>query len=277
MPAISLRPSDAQAGGFLDDADVTFAELRFVVWDYMGKAAPAVALRVSMEEADGTRHEQYYSAGDPAKYQPSMDGKTIEPLAGATGLNQNTNVIAFITSIVNAGFPEDKLGEDVSIFDGMYVHVNQVAQPKRPGLKKAADDKEKTYLLVTKILRLPWEAVAKAPAKGAPKAASSLRAVAPNNTPSAHATAAPTPSPAADPEALSDEAIQQKARETVLAILMEKGGSVDKSKLPIEAFRVLNNDKQRNAIVMVIYQEGFLQAAKDEGVFTYDGKTISLG
>ena len=46
----SLRPSDAQAGGFLDDADVTFAEMRFVLWDYGGKAPMSIALKVNMED-----------------------------------------------------------------------------------------------------------------------------------------------------------------------------------------------------------------------------------
>jgi len=169
MEGLSLRPSDAQTGGYLDDADVTFAELRFVVWDYQGKAPASVALKVSMEEDDGKLHEQYYSAGDPTKMQPSPDGKAIIPIAGATGLNVNTNAIAFISSIVNSGFPEDRILNDVSIFDGMKAHVNQVAQPKRPGLKKAEIGEPKTYLLVSKIVRLPWETAPAPAAKGAPK------------------------------------------------------------------------------------------------------------
>jgi hypothetical protein len=96
-------------GGFLDDLDVTFAECRFVIWDYMGKANPAVALKVTMEEPDGLTHEQYYSAGDPTKLLPSTDGTILLPQAGAKGLNNNTNAMAFIGSIVAAGFPEDKL------------------------------------------------------------------------------------------------------------------------------------------------------------------------
>ena len=49
--------------------------------------------------------------------------------------------------MVNAGFPEDKIGNDISVFDGLGAHVNQVAQPKRPGLKKP-ETEGKTYLLV---------------------------------------------------------------------------------------------------------------------------------
>ena len=45
MDALSLRPSDAQAGGFLDDVDVTLRECRFVIWDYMAHTGLQRALR----------------------------------------------------------------------------------------------------------------------------------------------------------------------------------------------------------------------------------------
>jgi hypothetical protein len=263
--ALSLRPSDAQAGGFLDDIDVTLAECRFVIWDYMGKAAPAVALKVSMEEADGITHEQYYSAGDPSKVTPSPDGKTLIPQAGATGLNNNTNALAFIASIVNAGFPEDKLGSDASVFDGLGAHVNQVAQPKRAGLK---DQKEgKTYLLVSKITRLPWDAVPTKPAKGAPVA----KSAAPGPRPVA---AVPSPAPA---NGTPTDAMVEKARVAVMSILAEKGGSIPRAKLSQEAFRLLSSDPDRNAIVKLVYDDGFLTQSVADGVFAFDGATVTLG
>jgi hypothetical protein len=276
MEGLSLRPSDAQTGGYLDDADVTFAELRFVVWDYQGKAPASVALKVSMEEDDGKLHEQYYSAGDPTKMQPSPDGKAIIPIAGATGLNVNTNAIAFISSIVNSGFPEDRILNDVSIFDGMKAHVNQVAQPKRPGLKKAEIGEPKTYLLVSKIVRLPWETAPAAVAKGAPKP---VAAAAPGPRPVNATTPAPAPVAvaAAAPAASDNGALIEKARATVLGILAEKGGALPKAKLPTEAFRALSNDPDRNAIVTMVFQEPFLTAAAAEGAFGYDGQQLSLG
>jgi hypothetical protein len=265
--ALSLRPSDAQTGAFLDDIDVTLKECRFVTWDYMGKANPATALKVTMEEPDGITHEQYYSAGDPSKVTPSSDGKTLVPQAGATGLNNNTNALAFISSIINAGFPEDKLGSDASVFDGLGAHVNQVAQPKRAGLK---DQKEgKTYLLVTKITRLPWDAPAVKPAKGAPVA----KSAAPGPRPVA---AAPAASPAPTNGTPTNEMVE-KARVTVISILTEKGGSVPRSKLSQEAFRLLSNDPDRNAIVKMVYDDGFLTQSVAEGVFAFDGTTVTLG
>ena len=269
---LSLRPSDAQQGGFLDDLDVTLKECRFVIWDYMGQAKPTVALHVHMVEDSGgiaTDYHQYYSAGDPAKVVPSDDGKTVVPQAGATGLNTNTNAIAFITSIVNAGFPEDKITDDASVFDGLVCHINQVAQPKRSSLK---DQKEgKTYALVTKILRLPWETVPKAPAKGAPV---------PRPGPKPVATLpAATPGPSTPPAAAAADngPLTQKARDVVLGILAEKGGSLVKSKLATEAFRALASDSDRNAIVMLLTKDTFLQDAIVDGVLMFDGTTVTLG
>jgi hypothetical protein len=277
MEGVSLRPSDAQAGGFLDDADVTFAQMRFVLWDYGGKAPMSIALKVDMEDDDGKLHEQYYSAGDPTKMQPSADGKAIVPIAGATGLNVNTNAVAFISSMVNAGFPEDKIGNDISVFDGLGAHVNQVAQPKRPGLKKP-EMEAKTYLLVTKINRLPWEAAPKPVAKGAPPAAAKgAPAPGPRAVPPPAAPVAVAPVAVVTEGASDNGALVQKARSTVLQILAEKGGAVLKKQLPTEAFRTLSNDPDRNAIVTMVFQDAFIAAAVAEGAFAFDGQQLTLG
>ena len=272
---LSLKPSDAQAGGFLDDCDVVLKECRFVVWDYMGKAErPSVALKVTMEEQDSSAlslsHEQYYSAGDPEKMVVSPDGKKVD-VAGAKGLNQQTNAIAFIASIISAGFPEEKITDDVSVFDGLLCHVNQIAQPKRVGLK---DQKEgKTYLLVTKILRLPWEAEAQKPARGAPTKKTASPVV---QHPSAPAPAAPVVQAVAPTDIPADSGVEDKAKATILQILAEKGGSVAKAKLPTEAFRALSNDSDRNAVVTLVFQEPFLKQAAADGTFSYDGTTVSF-
>ena len=53
-PCPFATPVDLHAGGLIDDCDVTLKELRFVLWDYDGKAdADVPALRVTMENEDG--------------------------------------------------------------------------------------------------------------------------------------------------------------------------------------------------------------------------------
>lgn len=261
MEGLSLRPSDAQAGGFLDDADVLLQQLRFEMWDYQGKAPMSVALKVVMiDQSDDRAHEQYYSAGDPSKFAPSADGKALTSLTGAaTGLNSSTNALAFLTSLVNAGFPEDRIGNDVSLFDGTVVHVNQIAQPKRAGLK---DQRDKTYLLVSKIVRLPWDSQPAKPAKGAPSAT--------------RPTAAPTPVGAVALTQDSNGQLTTKALNAVLSILVEKGGALPKGQLSMEAYRTLGNDPDRNAIVKLVHDEAFLKECAAEKAFAYDGTTVSL-
>jgi hypothetical protein len=272
MEGISLRPSDAQAGGFLDDADVVLKECRFVRWDYAGKAPESVALKVTMEDDDARIHEQYYSAGDPKKITPSADGRAVVGVESSPGgLTSSTNAVAFITSLVNAGFPEDSITNDVGVFDGMAVHVNQVAQPKRVGLKDAKENK--TYLLVTKILRMPGEAVPPKPAKGAP---APQQKAGPRPVP-ANAVPTPTPSPAPVPGAEPSADVVAKARATVLDILAQKGGAIPKQKLPTEAFRALSNDPDRNTIVTLVFQDAFLAQGVAEGAFGFDGTNVTLG
>ena len=272
MEGISLRPSDAQHGGFLDDVDVTFKECRFVEWDYRGKATrPSVALRVLMEDAEGGQHEQYYSAGDPSKVKPSDDGTMVVSTTGAaTRLNNNTNAMALITSLVNAGYPEDRITNDASQFDGLEAHVNQVAQPKRSGLK---DEKEgvRTYILVSKILKLPWEAVTAKPAKGAPAPkAAGPRPVAATSAP----VASPAPPTGGDPGA---NGLGDKARMTIMQVLLEKNGAVQKAKLPTECFRTLASDPDRNSVVSLVHKNEFpAAAAVAEGIFAYDPATDML-
>jgi len=280
MEGISLRPSDAQAGGFLDDADVTLTECRFVTWDYMGKAKPSVALKIAMLDEEGRVHDQYYSAGDPAKLQPSADGKAIQGVEGAApgGLTSSTNAVAFLSALVNAGFPEDQITNDVSVFDGMVVHVNQVAQPKRAGLKNQKEGQ--TYLLVTRIVRMPGEAAPPKAAKGAPvtrpTAVTGPRPVNSVATPAAVATQPAAAAPTAVAVEVSGDLVA-KARATVMEILAAKGGTVPKQRLPTEAFRVLGNDPDRNSIVTLVFQDAFLAQAVAEGAFAYDGTNVSFG
>ena len=76
---------------------------------------------------------------------------------------------------------------------------------------------------------------------------------------------------------MTTEHLVQKARNTVLQILAEKGGAVLKRQLPTEAFRTLSNDPDRNAIVTLVFQDAFIAAAVAEGAFAFDGQQLTLG
>lgn len=257
----SLRPETYTTGGLIDDIDVSFKKLRFVEWDYGGKiSSQALALCLEMEDAEGEDHIQYFSAGDLKNWQPSEDGKRLVRSGAATTLNDSTNMSQLISSIINAGYPENKLDEDVSAFEGMYCHVLRKAQPKRTGLIKPSEgesenNREKTILLVTEIHKLPWE-------KKGKKSKASTKT---------KAKAAPAEDTADEDEDTGD--LDTKASGIVEEVLLEVGGGpISKVDLAKALFKKLAKDKDRNKIVQLVHTEEFLTA----GSWAYDGSAISL-
>jgi hypothetical protein len=265
----SLRPSDFTTGGLIDDVDIEVKEARFVMWDYAGQVRdPVPALAVTMETGgEGTpiteSYTQYYSAGDARNLMPSADGKALEVVGGSGGLKSSSNAGQFLVSLVNAGFPEDRLLDgDISVMDGLEAHVHRIPQPERKGLVKTPKqgDREATILVVSKIHRLPWD---KKQAKAAGASGGSVSKMLAKS----QAGASTGPSTAAEAHAVAH---LEKARTVVLGILTGAGGSIVKNRLTAEVFKVLASDPDRQAIVGLVYQDSFLGG---EGhPWTYDAK-----
>ena len=157
----SLRPSEmSEGGGLLSDVDVVWKTPRFEMFDYEGKSPqPVPALMVDLETADGEEQVQAWSMGSSKDWMPSEDGKTLVSVGDATMLKTNSNGALLIASLINAGFPEEKIGGDASIFEGLECHMIRVTAPERPGLKREKKDGfEQTVLQVSEIHKLPWEA-----------------------------------------------------------------------------------------------------------------------
>lgn len=167
---ISLRPSTFTAGGSLiDDVDVTFTRLRFGYGYGESKgnadADGAVTLQTTMVDSDGNEHLGFYSVGNG--FVPSEggsaeeNGKMLVAVGEKTGMNGGSNAALLITSLINAGLPEDLLDTgDVSKVEGTKAHVNRVPAPKRTNLPKRQGpnaDREVTVLLITTIISLPGE------------------------------------------------------------------------------------------------------------------------
>jgi hypothetical protein len=263
----SLKPSDQQQGGLLDDVDVTLTSLSFVEWDYDGKIDhPVLAILAAMTDEEGAETNQYYSAGDLKRFQPSEDGKEAIAVGGSRGLNSNTNAGLFLRSIVDQGFPEDKITSRVDCFEGMNVHVNRVAQPKRSGLavKKTQDQFELTVLLVTKINRLPWEKAGKS-GGATSKSPSSVR---PTNV--ALPAATPGPTVAASP---SDTDLLDEAGSILLEVLASNGNSIPKSRIAMKTFKALAGNPNRSAILQLLANDEFLN--QDNVPWAFDGTTIT--
>jgi hypothetical protein len=260
---VSLKPSDAvQGGGLIDDVDVTIKSCRFKAWDYNGALPqPVLGLSVDFDYLDVTSGQsaeanQVYSAGDMKHFVPSQDGRMAVAVGGKTGLNENTNAMLFLVSLVNCGFPENKIGDDVSVFEGTHCHVTQVPQPKRGGAAAGGD--KKTVLVVSKIHKFPWDAgQAVAKTKAPAKKAEAVQ----------QAQAGATPAGNGEAVAMADQ--------TLMAILVDKGGEIAGSAVAAEAFKRLIAHPLRTPVVQMIFTPEYLGAPGKP--WSFDGSMVKLG
>ncbi len=272
---VSLKPSNAVVGGLIDDVNVEWKECRFESWDYNGKSPVKVpALKVTMADVDtGDEHEQYWSMGSAKDWAPGPDGKELISVGSATALKSNSNGMILLTSLVNAGFPEEKFGDDVSELEGMVCHMIRVPAPKRTGLvkdKRTREDGrefEETVLVVESISKLPWEK-----AKPKPK-------VTPAGTQSGAGKKKPTSSggsagggAGANAELSSD--IVSRTVDFIMEVLGESGGEVAKKDLATMAFQKLKDDPNRNQIVQLVFKDEFLSGGA--GPWTFENGIVKI-
>ena len=243
--SVSLRPSDAvEGGGLLDNVDVTWKEVRFAMWDYNGAVEVAgPALKVVMEVDDGTKIEQYFSCGKADDWTPSKDGKKLVPVGGAKALNKSSNFMILLDSLIKADFPEDKIGDDCSVFEGLEAHMVRVKAPERKGLAqtKRADGKtyERTNLVVDVIHKLPWDK------KGAKEKGG------------------------------DSDAVSEKTAALIMEILSEDADKKwPKAKLAGEVFKRLNTSKDKDAMAaaQLANKDDFLK----EGAWSLDKGMVSM-
>jgi len=263
--AALLNPdSFVEGGGLIDDVDVTFKEVSFEMFDYNGKSAPAPAMKVVLDVA-GDEMTQYYSMGTAKDWIPSEDGKQLLSVGSATSIRLSSNGGIFLKSMVDAGFPGDKLGDDISILTGLQAHMIQVPEPQR-SLKKTKEQEEKeakfgpkTILVVSAINRLPWEKSTPAGAKGKAKPAAGTK------------PAAAKPAAAKTEAAAEGGGVQDKATEFILGVLAE-AGTVMKKELPAKIFAQFKDDPDKNEMVKTVFSDDFLSA----GPWSYsDGVLVS--
>ena len=241
-PAVSLNPEDfTEGGGLIDDIDVILKENVFDMFDYNGTVQPGVpSLKITMDH-EGDDVVQYYSMGSANDWLPSEDGKQLIAVGKAQNIRLSSNGGIFLKSLIDAGFPADKLSDDISILDGLQAHVIRVPAPKRPGLEKKEKKYEDTILIVSEIKALPWE---KKTPKGAPGKAAGK------------ATAAGKKSPAKKEET-SEGDVSEEATNAILTILAD-AGSITKKELPGVLFKAEKDNPSRNDIIKMAFDEDFL-------------------
>jgi hypothetical protein len=272
--AASLNPETfIEGSGLIDDVDVTLISNKFALFDYNGTVTPgSPSLLVKMQDDEGNEYDQYYSMGSAKDWMPSEDGSQLLAVGSATSIRISSNGGILLKSLVDAGFPVDKLGDDITILDGTVVHVIRVPAPQRPGVKMTDKQKEReekygpaTILVVSEIRTLPWD---KKTPKGAPKAAAKPVGK-PTTKPVAAKTtvkAAPAPEPEEEVSELSEKAIN-----AVMEILAN--GPAAKKELPAKLFQTMKEDPDRNAIVKMVFDDEFLGS----GPWSYEGGVLSLG
>lgn len=257
----SLLPEDFSVGGAMPDGEYMIAAAKAATFDYNGTQAPSPALHITFADADGEAREQYYSAGKLDFLAPDVDGrKFVNPAGGDAKIAKQSNAAAFLLSIINGGFPREKISDDVSVFSGTKVLIENKAQPKRAGL---ADQKEgKTIPLVAKVISLPGEA--KGSAKGAAKSPATKTQA------TAASTAASNGSGDLDEAAIS--AIQE--------ILAEApDNTLTRLKLGTNVMLKLSKAKDPNMaqIKKLASDATWLAANAEAGGWTSDGETVKLG
>jgi hypothetical protein len=267
----SLIPTDWTSGGLINDVDVTIMDMTFVDdWTYNGAVSdPVLALKVTFKPDEGDPVEQCFSAGDLARWMPDPNNpKHVVPAEGssAKALNNNTNCAAFLGSIIDAGFPLNVKGHEVSefvdVFEGLYCHVMRVPQKKRSGIQQA-DAKERDVLVVSNIHRLPWEA--------AKTGAKSTAAVAGKTNGAAKAKLAAAP--VEEEETATDDALVEEAATLVATVLEEKGGSVASGQLSIALLKHLQGNDNRAAIIALVKNPEFL--GMEGAPWSFDGKMLT--
>jgi len=247
---VSIRPSEFVEGGAVPvDRNLLWKECRFNLFDYTKKdgtvVATTAAAKIKFVDDDGAEYEQQYSAGDPNRFQPSADGKTLEALTESANLSKSSNYYILMNALINAGFPENRLGEDISVLDGLYTHNIGLPEPKRSGLVRetAEGARERVISVPDSIIKLPWENKGKGAAK-------------------AKATAAPAEEDAGDAEA------------DVLAMVTEMLADADKVTRQQVATKAIRSKNQ--PVAKLVFSPKFADVLAGAG-FSLDGEEITAG
>jgi hypothetical protein len=268
----SFLPENADQSGYLDGVQARIASVRATSFDYNGTlSTPVPAIAVVYEPEGGKETTQHYTVGKPDHRIPSDDGLRFKTFGGKKGLPKDSNGLAIVMSLINAGFPVDRLGsgDDLSVFDNTIVKLRSEAQPKREGQETA-----RTIVLVDQIVTLPWENTA-GTKKAAGKPATTTGAK-PTGAKPATAAKPAAAAPVAAGSPINDEDAKQAALETVVKLL-ETNETIAKAKLGPLSFRLLSNNPNRlNATkLLTTGASEFLPTLAEAGIITFDGETIS--
>jgi hypothetical protein len=191
------------------------------------------------------------------------DGHTLTAVEEGRELGANTGFAKFISSLVEAGFPETNLPEDSINFESIigtrvrFVQRTDVESTKKLGKrkdKKTGKEYDRQDLVIDQVYSLPGTETAKPAAKAA--------------------KAAPTKAGKGKTAAVPAGAdVAELATETATTILAEAGGSITKAKLGMKVIAKLMKHPEREAVRKFLGDDANLAAI--DGL-EYDAATSTL-
>ena len=161
---VSFHPDDMVSGGAFPVGNLLVQKSRMAYFQY-NTGVRGFGMLWTLVADDGTSSDQFYSAGEPTKWSPSIEstpgagdaGRYALPVSGEIGLNNNTNHAFLMKELINAGFPEAQVREgDAMRFEGLYALFEAKDQPKRTGGNIQQREGAKSAI-PTQIHNLPWE------------------------------------------------------------------------------------------------------------------------
>jgi len=252
----SFNPDDAS--GLLDNARVT---IKKVVVDYFTAKSGSKFVNVDVSyEGGGQAITEHYMLGGADQWAPNASKTGAIPVTEGGKVWNKSDVFKLIKSIIDAGFPKNLIGGDLSVIEGTEVHVNRVTQEGASYTDKDGKERQRTTLLVTKLYT---EQAQLGKTKGGsfkPKAA----------TKAAATTAAPA----------ADDTNDAYATELLVQILEGADGkALPKDKLKQPAFLLIMKAKKaaiRDAVIAQLQNDAFLGSLAEAGLVTFDGGVVTL-
>jgi hypothetical protein len=249
----SLQPETFGGGQIIPDGRYIIKEIKTTTFNYAGKGPESAACAVIFRSADGTDHEQYYSAGKMEFLVPNeANDEFVHPDGGDARIAGGSNFALFMTALKESGFPMGELGAKVTGLLGADLDIANKAQPKREGLKDQKDNK-------TIPLPVKYYGKAKGVAKGAAKTTTTAKAEAP---------------------AANGATLDEEARNVVLMVLAEApDNTMSRVKLGTQVMLKLAKDKSPNmaAIKKLASDPAWLASQAEAGGWTVAEDNVTVG
>lgn len=258
------------AGGGLPDGDYIAVDHSAVMYQAksqqgVSKGPPRLGVMITFQPMHDLTPEaqrtQFYSMGTNAdkSFAPNPEtGKGIVAVPGgpSTTVGNSTNWAMYLKSMYDCGLPEGIFMNDLSVLDGVHVHVQNVPEPEErkgfanknvTGEAQPEERKNGTVAIVSEIKDdgKPWEGTG-----GIPAAATAKVNGKPGLAKPVVRAAAPKPAPVA--EATGDEDVQTAALNGISSVLEKKPEGTSKLLLrtgTFSAVKAVSGDDMANAVL----------------------------